>query len=101
MTTNFSDQTQWFSEYFSRFRVPEVIVMDGGPLFNGVAWKKFLAKWGIHHCLCSAMNPESNSRAELRFKVAKRLIKNNISRAGDPNTNKVMRALLQYLNTPI
>ena len=38
---------------------------------------------------------------ELDIKVAKRLIKENTSRGRELNTNKVMRALLQYLNIPL
>ena len=47
------------------------------------------------------MYRESNSRVELVVNMAKRLIKDNTRRGRDLNTNEVMRALLQYLNTPL
>ena len=46
--------------------------MDLGPLFNGTAWNNFLAHWGMHYHLSLVMYPESNSRAELGVKVARK-----------------------------
>ena len=80
---NFADLSLWLCKHFIQFGVPEVIKTDGGPLFNGAAWKNFLAKWGISHYLSLAMYPESNSRV----KVAKRLIRDKTGLAGNLNTN--------------
>ena len=54
-------------------------------------------KWRVS----SAYNPQSNGRAELAVKTAKRLLRENISLSGDLNTDSTARALLQYRNTPL
>ena len=56
--------------------------------------------WGIRHRQSSAMNPHSNTRAELGVKSMKRLIRNNVGVEGAFDTVKMGRALLQYRNTP-
>ena len=88
------------NKYFSQWGVPQVIETDGGPPFNGDEFRMFLKKWGIRHRLSSAHYPQSNGRAEVAVKTAKRLLQENISRSGHLNTGKVTRALLQYHNTP-
>ena len=47
------------------------------------------------------MYPESNSRAEIGVKAAKRMIRDNTGPGGSLDTDEVSRALLQYLNTPL
>ena len=60
-----------------------------------------LTRWGVRHRLSSAYFPHSNSRAELAVKAGKRLLRDNVSRYGSLATDKVMRALMQYRNTPL
>ena len=57
--------------------------------------------WGIQHITSSASYPQSNGRAELAVKSAKRMLRENTSRDGSLNTDKVCQALLQYRNTPV
>ena len=78
-----------------------MIESDGGPPFNSENWRSFLARWGIKHRLSSAMYPESNSRAELGVKTAKRMIRDNTGPGGNLDNDEISRALLQYLNTPL
>ena len=86
--------------YFRQWGMPQVMETDGGPPFNGEEFKAFLRKWGIKHRLSSAHFPQSNGRAEVAVKTAKRLLQENISRSGHLNTGQVTQALLQYHNTP-
>ena len=88
------------NDYFRHWGVPQVVETDGGPPFNGDDFKMFLKKWGIKHRLSSAHYPQSNGRAEVAVKTAKRLLQDNLSRSGHLNTGQVTRALLQYHNTP-
>ena len=88
------------NKYFSQWGVPQVIETDGGPPFNGDEFRMFLKKWGIRHRISSAHYPQSNGRAEVAVKTAKRLLQENVSRSGYLNTGEVTRALLQYHNTP-
>ena len=88
------------NNYFRHWGVPQVVESDGGPPFNGDEFKMFLKKWDIKHRLSSAHYPQSNGRAEVAVKTAKRLLQENTSRSGHLNTGQVTRALLQYHNTP-
>ena len=85
---------------FTSYGVLEEIASDGGPQFISTDFQSFLKTWGIHHRLSSAEYPQSNGRAELAVKTAKRIILENTVR-GSLDTDKVARALLQYRNTPI
>ena len=75
--------------------------MDGGPLFNGEAFKEFCRKWQIKHRKSSAGYPEWNRRAELAVKPLKKLIEKNMSSDESLNTDAMVRAKFQFKNTPI
>jgi hypothetical protein len=64
-------------------------------------FQKRLKAWGIRHRLSSAYNPHSNCRAELAVKNGKKMLRDNIGHGGSIDTDKVMRAVLQYRNTPM
>ena len=85
---------------FSTYGAPERLFTDGGLQFQAHEFDLFLKRWKVHHVTSSAFYPQSNSRAELAVKTAKRLLRNNTSN-GSINTEKVGRALQQYRNTPI
>ena len=86
---------------FTTFGVPEELSTDGGPPFKGYEYKEFLIRWDIQPRLSSAYYPQSNGRAELAVKVAKRIILGNSEPNGDINNELVARALLQHRNTPL
>ncbi len=86
---------------FGMFGVPEELATDGGPPFNSYDVKVFLATWGVHHRLSSAHYPQSNGRAELAVKTAKRILQDNTGPGGNIDNDKVIKALLQHRNTPM
>ena len=83
------------------YGVPEEISSDGGPQFSSTEFQCFLHNWDIHHRLSSAHYPQSNGRAELGVKTAKRILMNNCNPDGSLDNDKVLKALLQYKNTPL
>ena len=87
-------------QFFSVFGVPEELSTDGGPQFKASVTQDFLAKWGVHHRVSSAYFPQSNGRAEVAVKAAKRLLLTNIGPSGSLNNDKFLRAILQLRNTP-
>ena len=89
-----------FRTYFATFGVPEEISTDGGPEFTAFTTANFLRKWGVHHRVSSAYFPQSNGRAEVAVKTAKRLLMANVSPNGDLNSDSFLRAILQLRNTP-
>ena len=86
--------------FFGIFGVPMEIASDGGPEFKASLTSEFLMRWGIHHLMSSAYFPQSNGRAEVAVKTAKRLLLSNLSPSGSLNTDKFLRAVLQLRNTP-
>ena len=87
-------------KFFDTFGVPEELSSDGGPEFTAGITREFLDKWGVKHRVSSAYNPQSNGRAEVAVKSAKRLLRSNIGPTGSLDNDKLLRALLQLRNTP-
>lgn len=86
--------------HFATFGVPDELSSDGGPEFTASLTKEFLEKWGVKHRISSAYYPQSNGRAEVAVKTAKRLLRANVGPNGSLNTDELIKALLQYRNTP-
>ena len=91
----------FFNNLFAVFGVPVEISTDGGPPFNSHNYAQFLKKWGITPRLSSAHYPQSNGRAELAVKSAKRILIGNSDKNGNIDNDRVARALLQHRNTPL
>ena len=70
--------------------------LDGGPNLDSREFLEFMKQWGIKRRLSSAYYPQSNGRAEVAVKTAKRIIMEHV---GD--NDKIARALLAYRNTPL
>ena len=64
--------------FFTTFGVPEELSSDGGPEFTADSTKKFLKQWDVRHRISSAYFPQSNGRAEVAVKAAKRLLRMNV-----------------------
>ena len=86
---------------FCMYGAPTELATDGGQPFPSHDIQQFLCNWGVKWRQSSAYYTQSNGRAELAVKTAKRILQNNTSTTGDLNTDNVARALLQYRNTPI
>ena len=89
-----------FRDYFLSFGVVEEISSDSASQFMSAKFQKFLRQYGVRQRLSSSYFPHSNSRAELGVKSGKRILMDNMSSDGKVNTDKFLRAMLQYRNTP-
>ena len=85
---------------FAGFGVPVELSSGGGPEFKSQELNNFLQRWGVNHRKSSAYNPRSNGRAEVAVKAMKRLLRDNIGPSGELDTEKYVRAVLQFRNTP-
>ena len=86
---------------FQAYGVPEEISRDGGPPMHSHQFLEFLKNWQVQHRVSSVGYAQSNGRAELAVKTAKRIVYDNAAPNGSLNTDKVVAAVLQYRNTPI
>ena len=81
-------------DIFQAYGVPEELSRDGGPPMHSHAFLDFLTRWKVDHRLSSVGYAQSNGRAELAVKTAKRIVYDNIASNGSLNTDKVARAVL-------
>ena len=88
-------------DLFISYGVSEEISNDGGPQFTSAMFKQFLKDWGVEMRLSSVSYPQSNGRAELGVKAAKRIIHNIIASDASLNTDNAARAIITYRNTPL
>ena len=86
--------------YFSMHGIPEEIATDGGSTYMAYETQKFLSDYGINHRVSSVAFPHSNQRAELAVKSLKRLCRENTNRDGSLDSDKFLRAVMTYRNTP-
>lgn len=91
---------QHLRAFFGRFGVPEELSSDGGPEFSAAATADFLRHWGVRHRMSSAHFPQSNGRAEVAVKAAKRLLASSTGPTGSLDNDRFLRAMLQLHNTP-
>jgi len=85
---------------FCTFGVPVELSSDGGPEFSSHSTSEFLKRWGIQHRMSSAYYAQSNGRAEVAVRKAKRILQDNVGRNGSLDNDKLLQALLQVRNTP-
>ena len=86
--------------WFTTYGVPSELASDGGPPFASLDVKMFLQDWGVRHRMSSVGFAQSNGRAELAVKTAKRILAENVDARGRLNTDKAAHALLCHRNTP-
>ena len=86
--------------FFSTFGVPAELSSDGGPEFIATSTEEFLRRWGVKHRISSVSFPQSNGRAEVAVKTAKRLLMSNTGPTGSLDHDRFLRAMLQLRNTP-
>ena len=85
---------------FPTLGVPEDMSSDGGPEFTAALTLKSFENWEIKHCVSSVAYAQSNGRAKVSVKKAKRILMDNINPNGSLNNDNFMRAMLQARNTP-
>ena len=88
-------------EWCEIFNIPEEIATDGGPQMTSTEFKESFKAWDVRHRLSSAYYPHSNCRAELAVKAGKRLLRDNTGPGGSIDTDRFMRAIMQFRNTPM
>lgn len=79
----------------ARYGIPETVVTDNGPPFNGQEFQQFAKNYEFLHVTSSPYYPRSNGKAENAVKTAKRLLK----KAAESNSDPYL-ALLDWRNTP-
>ena len=79
--------------------VPEILSSDGGTEFTSAETQAFLKTWQVKHRLSSAHFPQSNGRAEVAVKSAKRLLRDHCLPSGQLDTDEYLLAIMAHGNT--
>ncbi|KAK7095117.1 hypothetical protein V1264_002767 [Littorina saxatilis] len=81
--------------HFARHGIPERLVSDNGPPFQGSEFRTFANQWGFEHVTSSPGYPQSNGKAENTVKTVKDLMKKCAEDQSD-----AYLALLELRNIP-
>ena len=73
-TTSFANLKDHLEELFSVEGIPDEIMSDNGPPFNGKEFSSYLTGLGIRHTTSSPNYPRSNGFIERQIQTVKRLI---------------------------
>ena len=73
-TTSFANLKDHLQELFSVEGIPDEILSDNGPPFNGKEFNSYLTGLGIRHTTSSPNYPRSNGFIERQIQTVKRLI---------------------------
>ena len=87
-------------QFFACWNIPEHLTTDGGPQMMSADVQAWLRKLDVHHQTSSSYFPHANTRAEVAVKSTKRMLLDNLTRNGGLDTDRFLRAILQYRNTP-
>ena len=92
-TTSFANLKDHLEELFSVEGIPDEIMSDNGPPFNGKEFSSYLTGLGIRHTTSSPNYPRSNGFIERQIQTVKRLIeKANSSRRSHQEALTSLRA---------
>ena len=86
---------------FASMGVPEELSCDRGTNLSSREITTWLTGWGVKIRDSSARYPQSNGRAECAVKAAKKLVVGNTKSDGSLDTDRFMRACLNYRNSSI
>ena len=87
--------------YFAIFGVPEEIGTDGGLPFDCGDYINLLKKWNIRRSLSWLYCLQSNRRADIGVKTAKRMLLGNINPwTGKLDNGKAVKVLMAHWNAP-
>ena len=77
---------------FAKYGIPDELIIDNGPQYSSLAFKKFSNNYGFLHTNSSPKNSQANGEAEQAAETIESLLK----KAQHP-----YKALLNYRNTPL
>jgi len=67
---------------FSRFRVPRMVISDGGTHFTDQNFHNYLSKHRIHHNVATPYHPQTNGQVETSNKQIKNILQKMVNEMG-------------------
>ena len=87
---------QLFTDMVCLMSLAQMVDLSSRQIISKHSWKT-----GVSNRISSVEYPQSNGRAEVGVKTAKRIILNNTASNGSLYNDKAAQAILQYRNTPL
>ena len=84
---------------FSRFRVPRMVISDGGTHFTNKNFHNYLSRHGIHHNVATPYHPQTSGQAEISNKQIKNILQKMINEMGTGWKDRLSGALWAYRTT--
>jgi len=78
---------------FPRFRVPRIVIIDGGSHFIDKRFEQYLSKHGIRQNIATPYNPQTSGQAETSNKQIKNILQKTINEMGTAWKDKLHDAL--------
>ncbi|CAN6444870.1 unnamed protein product [Victoria cruziana] len=84
---------------FSRFRVPRVMISDGGKHFRNVQVASLLRKYSVHHMLATPYHPQTSGQVEVSNREIKSILEKTVRPDRKDWSEKLDDALWAYRTT--
>jgi transposase InsO family protein len=81
---------------FPRFRVPRMVISDGGTHFIDKNFRKYLAKHGIRHNVATPYHPQTSGQTETSNKQIKNILQKTVDEMETKWKDKLPDALWAY-----
>ena len=82
-TTNAKNSKKMFEEtIFLRFRVPRMVISDGGTNFTDKNFHNYLLKHGIHQNVATPYHPQTSGQAKSSNKQIKNILQKTVNEMG-------------------
>jgi transposase InsO family protein len=78
---------------YPRFRVPHMVISDGGPHFINRKFQCFLSDHGVRHNIATPYHPQTSEQAETSNKQIKNIMQKTVNEMGIAWKDKLHRAL--------
>jgi transposase InsO family protein len=81
---------------FPRYRVPRIVISDGGSHFIDRTFRKALSKVGVDHRIATPYHPQTSGQAETSNKQIKNILQKTVNQMGRSRRSKLSEALWAY-----
>jgi hypothetical protein len=81
---------------FSRYRVPRIVISDGGSYFIDQTFQKALTEVGVDHQIATSYHPQTSSQAETSNIQIKNILQKTVNQMGRSWRSKLNEALWAY-----
>jgi hypothetical protein len=84
---------------FPRFRVPRIVISDGGTHFTDKKFHAYLMKHGFQHNVATPYHPQTSGQTETSNKQIKNILQKTVDEMGTPWKDRLPDALWAYRTT--